>query len=47
MQHIKNKQRNIIKMVAFRHIGNFSIIVVKCMTLKDYMLATKRKGFLH
>ena len=34
-------------MVACRHIGNSSIIVAKCMTLRYGMLTTKRKGFLN
>ena len=34
-------------MVVCRHISNSSIIVVECMTLRDGMLATKRKGFLN
>ena len=37
----------IIKMVACRHIGNSSIIVAECMTLRDDMLVAKRKGFLN
>ena len=37
----------IIKMAAFRHIGNSSIIVAECMELRDSMLAAKRKGFLN
>ena len=34
-------------MAACRHIGNSSIIVAECMTLRDGMLAAKRKGFLN
>ena len=34
-------------MAAYRHIGNASIIVAECMTLRTGMLATKRKGLLN
>ena len=37
----------IIKMVACRHIGNSSIIVVECMTLRDVVSAIERKSFLN
>ena len=37
----------ITKMVACRHIGNSSIIVAKCTTLRDSILTAKRKGFLN
>ena len=36
-----------IKMTTSRHIGNTSIIIAKCMTLKDNMLVVKNKGFLN
>ena len=34
-------------MTAYRHIGNVSIIVAECITLRAGMLATKRKGLLN
>ena len=37
----------IVKMVASRHIGNVSIIIVECMTLRDGVLATNNNEFLN
>ena len=34
----------IIKMIASRCLGNASIIVVECMTLRDGVLASKNNG---
>ena len=36
-----------IKMVASKHIGNASIIIAKCTTLRNGMLAVKNNGFLN
>ena len=30
-----------------KHIGNFLIIIIECMMLKDGMLAIKKNGFLN
>ena len=37
----------IIKMATCRHISKSSIIVAKCMTLKDDMLVAKNKSYLN
>lgn len=34
-------------MAASRHIGNASIIIAECMTLRDDMLAAKNNRFLN
>ena len=34
-------------MAASRHIGNASVIIAKCMALRDGMLAAKNNGFLN
>ena len=34
-------------MIACRYIGNSSIIVAQCMTLRNSMLAAKIKGFFN
>lgn len=34
-------------MAAGRHIGNASIIIAECMTLRDDMLAAKNNRFLN
>ena len=36
-----------IKIVTSRHIGNPSIIIAECMTLRDDMLAAKNNRFLN
>ena len=41
---IKNS-KGIIKMVARKHVGKSSIIVAKCMTLRDAILAAKNKEY--
>ena len=35
----------ILKMVACKHIGNSSIIITKCMTLRDSILTPKNKAY--
>ena len=37
----------IIKLSACRHLGKTSIIVTKCMTLRDGILAAKNNRFLN
>ena len=39
-------RHDIIRMVACRHIENSSIIFVKCMTLRDDILAVKSEDLL-
>ena len=36
-----------IKIVASRHIGNPSIIIAECMTLRDDILVAKNNEFLN
>ena len=36
---------SIIKTIACKHMGKSSIIVTKCITLRDGILAHKNKGY--